>query len=148
MFKKLILLLWDPSDSKSQKISRLIICSNLKKNKQSQSFEINCSSHVNFHLKITNYSPTLKIRYVVAQLEGHMNQDLNLERIIFIWSTGLQGGPYKTQQYTQMHTSRHTHRPKNAKAHIGLIKCNRSSLTRKIAQWKSQIEKERGKPEK
>lgn len=47
-----------------------------------------------------------------------------------------------------MHNSGHIHKPNSANAHIGLIKCNPSSLTRKIAQWKSQIEREREREDK
>lgn len=60
--------------------------------------------------------------------------NLNLNLISLKVSKDVHG---KTPQpHQQTHKKHH----KNAEVHTGLIKGNPSSLTRKIAQWKSQIE--------
>lgn len=47
---------------------------------------------------------------------------------------------YMENNATNPHQQTHKNHHKNAEVHTGLIKGNPSSLTRKIAQWKSQIE--------
>lgn len=58
----------------------------------------------------------------------------------FVSRQNLQETPYIATKHANAYN---THKPKNAKAHIGLVKSNPRFLTWKIAERKSQIEKER-----
>lgn len=75
-------------------------------------------------------------------MQDHTTAQLDFNHFL-VWNTGLQVGThtvYNNSKHTNAH--QYTHKPKDAKAHIGLIKCNPNSLTWKIAQWKSQIDRE------